>query len=84
MNVSSVLIVAMLTLTAGQLISAYSHYSEDVQIPPSARSADEMENSENVKLSKRKCVEMGKFCGAIFHSSLCCGKLCLFHYCHLP
>nr|DAZ86487.1 TPA_inf: conotoxin precursor O1 [Conus judaeus] len=79
MKVSSVLIVAMLTLTAGQLISAYSHYSEDVQIPP-ARSADEMENSVNVKLSKRKCVEQWKYCT---QESLCCAGLCLFSFCIL-
>uniref|UniRef100_W4VSF7 O1_Vc6.37 prepropeptide n=1 Tax=Conus victoriae TaxID=319920 RepID=W4VSF7_CONVC len=83
MKVSSVLIVAMLTLTAGQLISASSHYSEDVQISPSVRSADEVENSENVKLSKRKCMEQGTYCSLILFSSSCCGDLCLFGFCIL-
>nr|DAZ85889.1 TPA_inf: conotoxin precursor O1 [Conus ebraeus]DAZ86486.1 TPA_inf: conotoxin precursor O1 [Conus judaeus] len=80
MKVSSVLIVAMLTLTAGQLISASSHYSKDVQILPSVRSADEVKNSENVKLSKRKCVEQWKYCT---QESLCCAGLCLFSFCIL-
>nr|ATF27690.1 conotoxin [Conus praecellens] len=81
MKVSSVLIVAMLTLTACQLIGASSHYSEDVQMVPFVRSADEMEDSENVKLSKRKCVADWHFCGLFIFSPLCCTKLCLLTVC---
>nr|ATF27693.1 conotoxin [Conus praecellens] len=81
MKVSSVLIVAMPTLAACQLIGASSHYSQDVQMAPSVRSADEMENSENAKLSKRICLPTWYYCGSIIVSPICCTKLCLFSVC---
>nr|AKB91363.1 conopeptide Mi025 [Conus miles] len=73
MKLTCVLIVAVLFLTACQLITA-ANYARDKQEYPAVRSSDEMQDSEDLTLTK-KCTDSGQFCDPTDHD--CCSGNCI-------
>nr|Q8IS41.1 RecName: Full=Conotoxin VxVIB; AltName: Full=Conotoxin vx6b; Flags: Precursor [Conus vexillum]AAN71750.1 conotoxin Vx-VIb [Conus vexillum] len=73
MNLACVLIVAVLFLTASQLATAAS-YARDKQEYPAVRSSDEMQDSEDLTLTK-ECTDDSQFCDPNDHD--CCSGECI-------
>nr|AKB91365.1 conopeptide Mi027 [Conus miles] len=73
MKLTCVLIVAVLFLTACQLITA-ANYARDEQEYPAVRSSDVMQDSEDLTLTK-KCTDDSQFCNPSNHD--CCSGKCI-------